>query len=402
MASRIYRIQPGSQPPVQIVGVPLIEHRAPLLEDALWVPHSSFWPAMICITVTPESRTLGKVDILNAASKGDIVEVCLDHLIKEPDIKDLLSVTTKPVIVSCRRPQDGGKWDGTEDERLMLLRQAIVAGPAYVELDLDIAKKIPRFGKTQRVISFTRLDQPEHDLDAIIEEARAVQADVIKFTWPTPTIDDAWPLLKAASASTKGSVPIVGLGLGRGELTFLLLSEKYGAPWLYAALENGMEAYPGQATVFELEETYHLRDIDRSTAFIAVTGFGDSQPASCGPSTRRSNPRASTPGACRYFPETSGGSRKCWMRSRSGRSSLREAMRGIWPDWPNISIHGIATAARSTCSCTRAMAGMDPTPPGRRECRLWEMPSRTPVTAWDSGASWSSGMAEPPRRWRMG
>jgi 3-dehydroquinate dehydratase / shikimate dehydrogenase len=233
---------------------------------------------MICITVTPESRTLGKVDILNAATKGDLIEVCLDHLIKEPDIKDLLSVTTKPIIVSCRRKQDGGQWDGTEDERLMLLRQAIVAGPAYVELDLDIARKVPRFGKTQRVISFTRLDQPEHDLDAIIEEAKGVQADVIKFTWPIPTIDDAWPLLKAVSASTKGTLPIVGIGLGRGDLTFSLLSLKHGSPWLYAALEQGMEAYPDQPTVFELEETYHLRDIDRSTAFIAITGFGDSQP----------------------------------------------------------------------------------------------------------------------------
>jgi len=233
---------------------------------------------MICITVTPESRTLGKVDILNAAAKGDIVEVCLDHLIKEPDIKDLLSVTTKPVIVSCRRKQDGGQWDGSEDERLLLLRQAIVAGPAYVELDLDIARKVPRFGKTQRVISFTRLDHAEHDLDALIEEARGVHADVLKFTWPTPTIDDAWPLLKAVSASTKGTLPIVGLGLGRGDLTFSLLSLKYGSPWLYAALEPGMEAYPGQPTVFELEETYHLREIDRSTAFVAVTGFGDSQP----------------------------------------------------------------------------------------------------------------------------
>ncbi|QDT54873.1 Shikimate dehydrogenase [Caulifigura coniformis] len=233
---------------------------------------------MICITVTPESRTLGKVDILNAASKGDIVELCLDRLIKEPDIKDLLAVTRKPVIVSCRRKQDGGQWDGSEEERLLLLRQAIVAGPAYVELDLDIARKVPRFGKTQRVISFTRLDRPESDLDSIIEEARAVQADVLKFTWPTPTIDDAWPLLKAVSASTRGTLPIVGLGLGRGDLTFSLLSLKYGSPWLYAALENGMEAYPGQPTVFELEEIYHLREINRSTAFIAVTGFGDSQP----------------------------------------------------------------------------------------------------------------------------
>ncbi len=232
---------------------------------------------MICITVTPTSRTLGKVDLFNAASQGDVIELCLDHLEKEPDVKDLISTVSKPVIVSCRRKQDGGQWDGDEDSRLMLLRQAIVAGPAYVELDLDIARRIPRFGAVQRVICFTRMDRPEHDIDAIFDEAAELQADVVKFTWPTPTLDDAWPLL--AAVSQKRRLPIVGMGLGRPELTFSLLGLKFGSPWIYAALEKGMEAHPGQATVFELDEVYHHRDIDKKTAFIAVAGFGESQTA---------------------------------------------------------------------------------------------------------------------------
>lgn len=232
---------------------------------------------MICITVTPTSRTLGKVDLFNAASQGDVIELCLDHLEKEPDVKDLLSTVSKPIIVSCRRKQDGGQWDGTEDARMMLLRQAIIAGPAYVELDLDIAKKIPRFGAVQRVICFTRMDRPEHDIDSIFDEAANLNADVVKFTWPTPTLDDAWPLL--AAVSQKRRLPIVGMGLGRPELTFSLLGLKFGSPWIYAALEKGMEAHPGQATVFELDEVYHHREIDKKTAFVAVAGFGASQTA---------------------------------------------------------------------------------------------------------------------------
>ncbi|WP_437226766.1 type I 3-dehydroquinate dehydratase [Planctomicrobium sp. SH661] len=230
---------------------------------------------MICVTVTPNSRTLAKADLLNAARQGDIVELCLDHFHKEPDVKDLISAIDKPMIISCRRPQDGGKWQGTEEERMMLLRQAIVAGPAYVELDLDIANSIPRFGKTQRVISFTRLDRPETDVDAIFDEATNAKADIVKFTWPTPTLDAAWPLL--AAVSQKRMVPVVGMGLGRPELTFSLLGAKYGSPWIYAALEQGMEAHPGQATVFELTETYHCHEINSKTAFVAVAGFGPSQ-----------------------------------------------------------------------------------------------------------------------------
>ncbi len=228
---------------------------------------------MICITVTPTSRTLAKVDLLNAARHGDIIELCLDHLVKEPDIKDLLTAVDKPIIISCRRSQDGGQWKGTEDERLMLLRQAIVAGPAYIELDLDIAPKVPRFGKVERVISFTRMDRPEHDIDGIFDEAASAHADVVKFTWPTPTIDDAWPLL--AAVSQKRRLPIVGMGLGPAELTFSLLGRKYGSPWIYAALEKGMEAHPGQATVFDLNDIYHCREVDRSTIFVAIAGFGE-------------------------------------------------------------------------------------------------------------------------------
>ncbi|REJ89080.1 MAG: type I 3-dehydroquinate dehydratase [Planctomycetota bacterium] len=230
---------------------------------------------MICVTVTPSSRQLAKVDLLNAAKYGDVIELCLDHLTKEPDVKDLISAVSKPVIISCRRKQDGGAWEGSEEARLTLLRRAIVAGPAYIELDFDVAPGIPRFGDTKRIISFTRLDRPEHDIEGVFDEASNQQADVVKFTWPTPTLDDAWPLLRAVSG--KRPLPIVGLGLGRADLTFSLLGRKYGSPWIYAALERGMEAFEGQATVFELDEVYHWRDIDKSTTFVAVAGFGDSQ-----------------------------------------------------------------------------------------------------------------------------
>lgn len=230
---------------------------------------------MICITVAPQSRTLAKADLLNASRLGDIVELCLDGFVKDPDVKDLIEGIPKPILISCRRPEDGGEWRGSEEERLMLLRQAIAAGPAFVELDLEIAGRIPRFGKVQRVISFTRLDAPETDIDRVFYEASNAKADIVKFTWPTPTIDDAWPLL--AAVTQKRILPVVGMGLGRSDLTFSLLGKKYGSAWTYAALERGLEAFKGQATVFELDETYHYRDIGPKTMFIAVAGFGPAQ-----------------------------------------------------------------------------------------------------------------------------
>nr|WP_261344525.1 type I 3-dehydroquinate dehydratase [Gimesia benthica] len=63
---------------------------------------------MICISVTPESRNFAKVDILNAAAQCDLVELCLDRLIKTPDIGDLISGFEVPILVSCRHPEEGG------------------------------------------------------------------------------------------------------------------------------------------------------------------------------------------------------------------------------------------------------------------------------------------------------
>lgn len=230
---------------------------------------------MICISVVPESRQLAKVDIFNAANQADLVEVCLDHLIKEPEIPDLLEGAKKPILLSCRRQIDGGHWDGSEEERMLMLRQAIVAGPDWIELEVDIADKVPRFGKTKRLISFTRLDKPLGGLEAVFERAAACKADAVKFTGPTPTLDAAWPLL--ATVTKKRDIPVVGMGIGRPGLTFALLGRKFGSPWIYAALEKGMESYQGQATVGELDGVYQWREINPQTRFVAVAGFGDTE-----------------------------------------------------------------------------------------------------------------------------
>lgn len=227
---------------------------------------------MLCISVTPSSRTLAPADMLNASRKCELIELCLDHFIRQPDVADLLKLTDRPVLISCRREKDGGTWTGTEEERLNVLRNAIVAGPAYVEIELDIADQIPRFGDVKRVISYTSLNRPLSNIDEVFERCWKAKADVVKVTWPTDDFDAAWPLLAAVSQSRE--LPVVGQGIGRSGLTFSLLGRRYGSPWIYAALEQGMEAYDGQPSVWQLEEEYGWEDIGKGTRFVGVVGRG--------------------------------------------------------------------------------------------------------------------------------
>src|SRR5437868_8917186 len=134
---------------------------------------------MICISINQASRRLALADMLNAARQGgDLLEVRLDRFGKAPDVGELIANKPRPVIFSCRRPEDGGHWDGSEAERLAILRQCIVSKADYVEIELDAADEIRPFPPSQRVIAYTNLRETPPDILDIYEEARTKRADI--------------------------------------------------------------------------------------------------------------------------------------------------------------------------------------------------------------------------------
>src|ERR1043165_2709490 len=226
---------------------------------------------MICMSINQGSRRLALADMLNAKHFGDVLEVRLDRFGKSPDIGEIMAAKPKPVIMTCRRAADGGFWDGSEQERLAILRQCIICKADYVEIELDVADDIRAFPPSKRVISYTNLSETPSDILDIYEDAKTKRPDVIKLVTLARTPEEAWPLVQILA---KAVVPTVVVGLGKPGIMLALLSHKIGAPWVYAALERGMEAYPGQPTVNDLVDVYHYRSIGRATRLIGVTGFG--------------------------------------------------------------------------------------------------------------------------------
>ena len=96
------------------------------------------------------------------------------------------------MIVTCRREKDGGRWVKSEEDRLMLLRQAIVAGVEYVDLEEDIAAKIPRFGKTKRIISY-------HNFQETPEDLTHLHARLSEPATPTSSRSPRWPTARTTT-----------------------------------------------------------------------------------------------------------------------------------------------------------------------------------------------------------
>jgi 3-dehydroquinate dehydratase/shikimate dehydrogenase len=224
---------------------------------------------MICISIAQESRRFALADMINAARQCDLLEVRLDRFGKAPDVGELLAAKPKPVIVSCRRPRDGGEWHGTEEERLAILRQCVVKKADYVEIEHDVADQVRPFPGCKRVVSYTNLETTPSDLAEIYAQMQTKQPDVIKLVTRARSPEEAWPMVQILA---KPAVPTVAVGLGRPGLMLAVLGKKMESPWTYAALERGMEAYPEQPTVHDLESVYHYRDIERSTRLVGVTG----------------------------------------------------------------------------------------------------------------------------------
>lgn len=230
---------------------------------------------MICISIAPKSHTLGRADLYNAEPQCDLVEIRLDCLLKTPDVSKIIHGRRKPVLISCRRAQDGGAWDRDEHERVSVLRQAIAAEPEFIDLEVDIASKIPRHGPAIRIVSYTHQEGALPDLKEIYQRACAADADMVKFTAPTPTLEAAWPLVHALNMG--GKIPVIVSGTGSAGLTLSLISCKMGSPFIYAALEKGMEVQDGQLCATELEQSYRWRDITPKTHLVAVLGYSTAQ-----------------------------------------------------------------------------------------------------------------------------
>lgn len=228
---------------------------------------------MICVTIVQESRRLALADMLNAATLGaNLVEVRLDKFEHDANLTELVAARRRPVLFSCRRPRDGGEWSGTEDERLTLLRSAVVAKAEYVEVELDVADQVRPFPGCKRVVSYTNLSETPRDIDTIYQWLQSKQPDVIKITCPARTPEEAWPLLHLLN---KPPVPTVVEAPGPAGLMLALVGRKVGAPWSSAALERGREAFPGQPTVQDLVDIYRYPDIGKKSRFVGVTGEGE-------------------------------------------------------------------------------------------------------------------------------
>src|SRR4051794_41310926 len=89
---------------------------------------------MICVTIGRGRHASLQAEWKAAADAGaELVELRIDCLRRDPDLKRILTDRPTPVIFTIRRGADGGMWRGEEDRRQKKLRAATPMGGGNVD-----------------------------------------------------------------------------------------------------------------------------------------------------------------------------------------------------------------------------------------------------------------------------
>ena len=225
---------------------------------------------MICVTIG-RGRHSSLAEEWEAAAKAgtDLVELRIDCLRRDPDLKRILKQRPTPMVFTIRRGADGGLWRGNEEKRLQLLREAIALGVDYVDLEQDIAGKIRRFGKTKRIVSHHNLKATPVDIQDIADKVDELDPDIVKIATSASTLGEASRVLHLG---VTGKFPTIPIAMGEIGVFTRILGAKFGAPFTYAGFNPERVFAAGMQQFPVVKKDFFYNQIDSKTEIYGVIG----------------------------------------------------------------------------------------------------------------------------------
>ncbi len=216
------------------------------------------------------------------AARADLAELRLD-MMQSFDLPRLLAERPLPVIVTCRPVREGGRWRGSETERLAVLRQAAALGAEFVDLEWDVATEAATMDRSRTQVILSRHDfagMPS-DLPAQAEALWAAGADVVKIVGMAQRLVDCTPMLHLLQTAVR---PTIAIAMGNSGLATRLLAFHYAHSFLSFAAPDSAPVHraspiedhtstrtaPGQVTLSEMRDVYRVQSMTANTKLIGL------------------------------------------------------------------------------------------------------------------------------------
>lgn len=176
-------------------------------------------------------------DVVTAMSVADIIELRLDLFSTFPDENKLRGIG-KPIIVTIRRVQEGGKFSGDEDRRLRTLAR-YSAYADYVDVENDVADEYLKLMKCKVIESYHNFKEtPSYEYLKDLVEAR--RGDVFKIATMGKDKRDVLTITKLLCEYDNLVAFLMGEKFAYTRIMALFL----GSPFIYCTVSKSVA--PGQ------------------------------------------------------------------------------------------------------------------------------------------------------------
>jgi 3-dehydroquinate dehydratase type I len=199
---------------------------------------------------------------LRAARKGLWAEIRLDYL-EQPDLQRLFRTHPGPVIATNRLAGQGGRWQGSEEERRRLLLEAMDLGADFLDVELaaDAAWRQDlwsRRGQAKIILSWHDFaGTPEAPrLEAVMNEMLAAAADVLKVVTMARQPEDNLRVLSLIPRARAQGREIIAFCMGPLGKWSRVVAPLLGSYLTFAPFTKKGASAPGQLTVNELKRAW--------------------------------------------------------------------------------------------------------------------------------------------------
>lgn len=230
---------------------------------------------MLCVVIIGPSIEEARIQIQQASSYADLVELRLDRFTRRnPDlIQSLLQEFSIPMIFTLRSKSQGGNYQGNEEERLQEIKHLAACGPAYLDLETHISHAFIEqiscdFPQIKLIISFHDFEKSSENLEEIIEAMPKIQGAFYKIAAMAHSTADALRVMLVA----KKLQNLTAISMGEhGEIS-RILAPVFGSCITYSNLEEGQASAPGQVPAQQLVDIYRYKSLNSSTGLYGLIG----------------------------------------------------------------------------------------------------------------------------------
>ena len=213
----------------------------------------------ICTVVTGSTLPEFLENLKLCQEKSEIIELRVDHIsnLEKSFVDEIRKKTIKPAIFTCRKKDEGGKFDGSEEIRLDIIKHAIDLEFDYVDIEFSTLINNPIDKKnSQLIVSFHDFEKtPKYwELTKLVFNMKQTGADIVKIATMVNIDYDLQVLYRVLlSKKTEEKQIIIGMGeLGRETR---IIAPILGSYLTYAAINSNNTA-PGQTNAERLVSIY--------------------------------------------------------------------------------------------------------------------------------------------------